>query len=68
MFLIESITEDLNKMAITKNLTIDQGTTFVANLTAISDTNQIIDLTTYGLYGKIQKTFQSQRSANAILL
>jgi hypothetical protein len=46
-------------MTITKNLTIDQGATFVANLTAISDTNQIIDLSTYGLSGKLQKTFQS---------
>ena len=45
-------------MAITKNLTIEQGTTFLSNITVLSD-NKVIDLTNYQIYGRLQKSFQT---------
>ena len=59
IFHTEYTTEDLDKMATIKNLVIDQGTTFVANTTFVSDSGTILDLAGYTVTGQLQRTYQS---------
>lgn len=46
-------------MAIISNLTIDQGTTFTANIDCTSSDNTALNLTAYTVSGQLRKTYDS---------
>ncbi len=46
-------------MAIISNLTIDQGTTFTANIDCTSSDNTALNLTGYTVSGQLRKTYDS---------
>tara|TARA_B100001093_G_C26796111_1_gene1001166 strand:- start:1188 stop:1520 length:333 start_codon:yes stop_codon:yes gene_type:complete len=46
-------------VAIISNLTIDQGTTFTANIDCTSSDNTALNLTAYTVSGQLRKTYDS---------
>ena len=50
-------------MAITKNLVIDQGSTFTANLQYVTNSKIPVDLTGYSVRSQLRKSYKSANSA-----
>ena len=52
-------------MAITKNLTIDQGSTFAANLQYVTNSKIPVDLTGYTIRSQMRKSYKSANASAA---
>jgi len=51
-------------MAIISNLTVDQGTTFTAEIAVTDNDGNILDLTNYTASGQIRKTYSSSTAVD----